>query len=63
MVQQNIPLYNNELTFKVGENYNLEDHHYDSKYKSWEKEYERFKQDFKKITNKNFDDILLEYQK
>ncbi len=44
------------------ENYDLPDHREDEKYKSWSKEYKRFKKDFNKLTNKNFEDILLEYQ-
>ena len=40
------------------ENYQLEDHRGDKKYDLWTKEYERFKKDFKKITNKDFDELL-----
>ena len=44
------------------ENYQLQDHREDEKYSSWDTEYERFKKDFNKLTNKNFDDLLLEYK-
>ncbi len=43
------------------DNYNLPDHRGDVKYESWDKEYERFKTDYKKITNKEFDELLMEY--
>ena len=43
------------------ENYNLPDHRNDVRYSSWDSEYKRFKDNFKKITDKNFDDLLLEY--
>ena len=45
------------------ENYQLQDHREDEKYSSWSTEYERFKKDFNKLTNKNFDELLLEYKK
>lgn len=45
------------------ENYNLPNHKKDKKYSSWEDEYRRFKDSFNKTTNKNFDDLLLEYSK
>ncbi len=40
------------------ENYNLEDHEGDSNYSSWNEEYEKFKQSYKKITGKEFDKLL-----
>ena len=43
------------------ENYELQDHRGDENYISWNKEYERFKQDYKKLLNKEFDELLLEY--
>ncbi len=45
------------------ENYNLPDHRNDEKYSSWDSEYKRFKDNFKKITDKEFDDVLFEYIK
>ncbi len=45
----------------LNENYEFKDHRKDGKYNSWSKEYERFKSSFKKITNKEFDELLLEY--
>ena len=44
------------------EHYNLPDHRSDDGYSSWDKEYERLKVNFNKLTNKNYDDILKEYQ-
>ncbi len=44
------------------ENYDLPDHREDEKYKSWDKEYKRFKTDFKKLTNKDFNKLLSKYQ-
>ena len=44
------------------EHYKLKDHRKDKKYQSWEKEYQRFKNDFKELTNKSFDDVLEHYQ-
>ena len=41
------------------DNYELENHKNNRRYDSWNKEYERFKNNFKKITNKNFDNYLL----
>ena len=43
------------------ENYNLPNHKNDEDYKSWKKEYERFKKSFKEITHKDFDELLKEY--
>lgn len=43
------------------ENYNLPDHRNDVRYSSWDSEYKRFKDNFKKLTDRNFDDLLLEY--
>ncbi len=45
------------------DHYKLKDHRKDKKYQSWENEYQRFKNDFKNLTKKNFDDILKSYQK
>ena len=45
------------------EHYDLKDHRGDSKYKSWDMEYKRFKDDYKKVTGNNFDDLLQEYKK
>ena len=39
------------------EHYKLKDHRKDKKYQSWKDEYVRFKNDFKELTKKNFDDI------
>ncbi len=44
------------------ENYELPDHRNDKRYNSWNAEYERFKKDFNETTNKNFDDLLGEYE-
>lgn len=44
------------------ENYNLENHKGDKKYNSWDKEYLRFKNEFKKITNKDFEELVQEYK-
>ena len=43
------------------ENYDLPDHRNDKKYSSWDSEYERFKMKFKELTNKNFDDLLIDF--
>ncbi len=43
------------------ENYNLPNHIGDSKYSSWDSEYERFKLDYKRMTGNNFDELLTEY--
>ena len=43
------------------EHYDLPDHRDDKNYASWNKEYERLKTDFNKLTKKNYDDILNEY--
>ena len=43
------------------ERYNLPNHKEDKNYNSWNKEYERFKIDFNKLTNKNFKDVVEEY--
>ncbi len=40
------------------ENYELEDHRNDENYSSWNKEYERFKENFKKMVNKNYEELL-----
>ena len=32
-------------------------------YNSWNEEYERFKQDYMKLSNKNYDDLLNKYKK
>ena len=40
-------------------NYELPDHRKDKKYNSWKEEFNRFIKDFKKITNKNFDELLI----
>ena len=42
------------------ENYNLPNHKIDEQDSSWNDEYERFKNDFKKLTGKDFDTILKE---
>ncbi len=44
------------------EHYDLEDHRQDEKYSSWESEYERFKKNFKKYTDIDYDDLLKEYK-
>ncbi len=44
------------------EHYDLPNHQNDPNYKSWQEEYERFKKDFKKLTKKDFNKLLLEYQ-
>ena len=44
------------------EYYELENHKGDKSYNSWETEYKRFKEHFYEKTNKNFDDLLLEYE-
>ncbi len=44
------------------EHYDLLDHRDDKKYVSWNKEYERFKNDFNLLTKKDYDSLLLEYQ-
>lgn len=44
------------------EAYNLDDHRNDDLYISWEKDYERFKADFKSITKQDFDKVLEEYK-
>lgn len=44
------------------EHYNLKDRRDDSNYNSWNQEYLKFKQDFQKITGKNFDDVVNEYK-
>ncbi len=43
------------------DNYKFEDHREDKRYSSWNEEYQRFKNDYKKYTNKNFDDLLEQY--
>ncbi len=40
------------------ENYDLPDHRKDKKYNSWDKEYKRFKEDFNKLTQKNFNELI-----
>lgn len=49
------------LSKYLKENYDLPDHRNDESYNSWDNEYERFKQRFKEITDKDFDEVLLEY--
>lgn len=44
----------------LNENYDLNDHR-DEGYCSWDKEYERFTQDFKSLMGINFDELLKEY--
>ncbi len=41
--------------------YQLEDHRNKENDLSWEREYQRFKDDYKKYTNQNFDDIIKKY--
>ena len=43
------------------ENYELPNHKNDVNYSSWSSEYDRFKDNFKKITDKDFNEILLQY--
>ena len=43
------------------ENYNLPNHKGDNLYNLWDSEYTRFKQDFKNLTKKDFDELLNEY--
>ena len=40
------------------ERYDLPDHRDDQKYKSWDEEYESFKGQYKKLTNKDFENLL-----
>ncbi len=44
------------------DNYDLPDHRSDTNYSSWASEYERFKTDFKSVTNKDFNDLLNSYE-
>ena len=44
------------------ENYDLEDHRGDSKYKSWDMAYEKFKHDYRETTGDNFEDLVREYK-
>ena len=43
-------------------NYSLPDHRSDSNYKSWSNTYSKYKKDYKKLTNKNYDDLLKEIE-
>ena len=43
------------------ENYDLKNHKGDKNYNSWDSEYTRFKENYKKITKKDFDELLKEY--
>ena len=43
------------------EHYKLENHKGDEEYKSWETGYKNFKRQYKNLTNKDFDDLLLQY--
>ncbi len=45
------------------ENYDLPDHSNDPLYSSWDDEYKRFKEDFENLTGRNYDELLLEYNK
>lgn len=40
------------------DNYKLNNHKNDNKYKSWDKEYKKYKESFNKLTNLNFDTLL-----
>ncbi len=42
------------------EHYDLPDHRNDKKYNSWNEDYDRFKEQYKKLTQKNFIDLLNE---
>lgn len=50
------------LSKYLKENYQLEDHRKDKKYDSWESEYQRFKKNFKKLTDTEYDDLLKTYK-
>ncbi len=41
-------------------NYNLKDHRQNNNYKSWDKEYERYKDSYYVLTKQNYDDLLEE---
>lgn len=45
------------------ENYELKDHRNNENYFTWDSEYKRFKLDYNKLTNKDFNELLLEYSK
>lgn len=47
----------------LDETYDLPDHRNNSKYSSWDKEYKKFTEDFKNITEIDFNDILKNYIK
>ncbi len=40
------------------ENYDLQDHRKDESYKSWDKEYNRYKAAYKKLTGNNFEKLI-----
>ena len=42
------------------QNYNLEDHRNDKSYNSWNKEYERLKKKYTQLTEKNFEELLID---
>lgn len=44
------------------DNYDLEDHRDNKKYKSWDMAYEKFKNDYKATTGDNFEDLVKEYK-
>ncbi len=46
------------LSKYIKENYDLPDHSNDPLYSSWNEEYKRFKEDYKSITGKDFEDLI-----